>query len=664
MRSVLDLLERELSGDRARAHVAEITRHYRSPGSAGYHRVIDYVTSALSDLGVGHTVRTFALDGHNKVGGERTPPGWEPTGAKLELMPAGEVLVRWDECASCLPWWNRPTPAGGVELEVVDVSTGESDHDYAGKDVTGKAVLIHDVGENFAWSDLVARASRHGAAGIVSNYLIYQYEPWRTREALPEAVQQMRLPAHAEMNPWTFCVSQTSFEQIIAASEDSSQPVKVRFTIDAKTFESTSRSVLATIPGTSLDQDAVLFVAHVTAATMPGANCASGVALLLELAGTMTRLIADGLLERPARSIQFLFANEGLGSLELAESDPTLLERLIVAFAFCSVGHDQGKTKSTLIVGRSPDALPTFADDVVESLLDLQTHELPWAYRGKRREIPYVRWKVLPYTPWSDNVTWSKLGVPGLLFMSLPDRYFHTQLLTVDETDPKVFVSCGAVTGTAAYVISDAGWPDVGKIMHVVASRAEHRLAALALEALAFDTGGNARRARLADAVAYVSSRDIANLRSTLRLVREEHLSQATSLVDRLERRVAQRAADVTAEISATHGTLEPAEEDVAVSTVIPTPSSPTAPHGVPGLAYAEMVVLAEQMQRRDPSVVLESLQVIVDGLWSRSDGAADIAAIARNVGHEFDFDLAPHDIYTLARGLELTGYLRLETPA
>jgi hypothetical protein len=88
---------------------------------------------------------------------------------------------------------------------------------------------------------------------------------------------------------------------------------------------------------------------------------------------------------------------------------------LLAAFAFCSVGHDQAKTRSTMILGRSPDALPTFVDDLLEASLETQTHGLPWAYRGGGGEIPYVRWKVLPYTPWSDNATWSKLGVPGTI---------------------------------------------------------------------------------------------------------------------------------------------------------------------------------------------------------------------------------------------------------
>ena len=255
-------------------------------------------------------------------------------------------------------------------------------------------------------------------------------------------------------------MSDTAFQRVRRAL-DGDGPVRVRLTISARTFESTSRSVLATIPGTSLPEEGVLVVAHVSAATMPGANCASGVALGLEMVQTLTRLIAEGRIEAPRRSLHFLFANEGYGSIELASAEPRFAAGLMAAFAFCSVGHDQGKTKSTLVVGRSLDALPTFIDDLVEALVEMQTHELPWAYRGVRHDIPYVRWKVLPYTPWSDNVTWSKLGVPGLLFMSLPDRYFHTQLLTAAETDPKVFVERRRRDGNGgARTAAGAGWPD------------------------------------------------------------------------------------------------------------------------------------------------------------------------------------------------------------
>jgi aminopeptidase YwaD len=659
MRELVELLEGELSGARAQEHVAAVTRHYRSPGSAGYHAVIDYVESVLEELGIARDTRSFPLDGATEIGGDPTPLAWEPAAAVLELLPGGEVLANWSDCASCLPWWCRATPREGIELTTVDVGTGESDEDYVAKDVQGKAVILHDSGENFAWSDVVERAARHGAAAIVTNYLIYQYEPWRTRGVLAHAVQQMRLSARSEA-PWTFTVSDDAFQRLLQAGRDSGSPPRVRLTIDARTFEGTSRSVVATIRGASKPDEAVLFVAHVTAATMPGANCASGVALLLELAGTLTKLIADGRLRRPERSIKFMFANEGLGSIELAESDPSLLKRIIAAFAFCSVGHDQGKTKSSLVVGRAPDALPTFVNDLVEGLIGLQSRELPWAYRPRPSRIPYTKWQVLPYTPWSDNVTWSKMGVPGLLFMSLPDRYFHTQLLTVEETDPQVFVSCGAVTGAAAYLTAAAGWPETARIMRVTAANAERRLGELELEALAFGPDQASRLARALDAVDYFTERDIACMRSAIRLVAGESRDAAGSLADELERRIRDKAAAVESAIAPALGPTQRGDASDRWTRIVPATSGDGAPHGVPGLTFLRMTELVGSMSERDPSVVLESLQVIVDGLWSRCDGVADLARITRDVGHEFDFDLAPEHMYDLARGLERAGYIAL----
>ena len=191
----LGVLDREFSGERAQRHVVEIGRHYRSPGSDGYQATIEYVKEVLGSLSVDYRVREFPLDGKTTILEESVPLAWEPVGGSLEFVsPDSGTLVRWDECPSCIPWWCPPTPRGGVELEVVDVGTGATDEDYKGRDVRGKAVLVTDIGENFAWRDIVVRAQHHGAAGIITNYLLYQYLPWRTREALPEAVQQLRLP--------------------------------------------------------------------------------------------------------------------------------------------------------------------------------------------------------------------------------------------------------------------------------------------------------------------------------------------------------------------------------------------------------------------------------------------------------------------------------------
>ena len=230
-------------------HIRQIGRFYRSPGSAGYHAAIDYVIDRLQQNDIQFTVHEYPLDGVSKVRGERTPLAWEPQGGVLEMVsPTSQTLVRWEECASCLPWWCPATPPGGIDLELVDVGTGTDDEAYLGREVQGKAVLVHDAKENFAWSDIVARAKRHNVAGLITNYLLYQYAPWRTRATLPEAVQQLRLPSVRE-NPWTFTVSQPAFECLETALAQGAVKPVVRFSVSARTFEGTSRSVLATIPG-------------------------------------------------------------------------------------------------------------------------------------------------------------------------------------------------------------------------------------------------------------------------------------------------------------------------------------------------------------------------------------------------------------------------------
>ncbi len=647
------MLQRDLSGERAQAHVRELGRFYRSPGSVGYRSAIDYIERTLDADGVGYAIREFPMDGHFAVGDETTPLAWEPYGAQLDLVvPSSEVLVRWDQCGSCLPWWCPPTPKGGTELELVDVGTGTSDADYAGKSVRGKAILVHDSGENFAWSDIVARAVRHGVAGMVSNFLLYQYEPWRTRSKLPEAVQQMRLPARRE-NPLCFTVSETAFSRLESALAGS-ESVVVRFSVEARTFESSSRSVLATIPSATPTSESVLFVAHVSAATMPGANCASGVALLLELARCLDSFRKDSGGTVFRRNVHLLFANEGYGSLELADAGgPELLEGMIAAVALCSVGHDQSETKSVLVVGRSPDAFPTFLNDLVEALADETVGQLPWAYRPRTGDLPYVRWKVMPYTPWSDNSTWSRLGVPGMLVMSLPDRYFHTQLLTPEKTDPYVFVRSGSVLGTAALVAATAGWPEAGNLMRLVAARSASRMDSLALRALDEGSGSAANRAR--EAISYVVERDVASLRSVLELVAEPDEEAAEVLATRLETELRAAAARLVNDLPGV-----PTPDEGTSGPLVGRRPDAEAPHRVPGFDYAGMLGVVARMREKDSNVVPESLQLIVDGIWYWTQSPIDLASLTRAINYEFGFALGPEHVLTLLKGLESQGYVTL----
>jgi hypothetical protein len=308
-------------------------------------------------------------------------------------------------------------------------------------------------------------------------------------------------------------------------------------------------------------------------------------------------------------------------------------------------------------MSRSPDSLPTFMNDLLEGLMEQSPKEAPWAYREGSREISLVHSSVLGYTPWSDNATWSKLGVPALLFMSLPDRYFHTQLLTPDKTDPAVFERCGEVNGAAALLAATAGWPEAAGIMREVARRSALRLSRLLTRAAELARDGRGEEAAvLIDEIEWAAERDARAVRSTLALVPEQDArGEAEALADKL---VAELDA-VVADAAGIGDATAPMAPD-ATGTLVPTRVNHAVPHGIPGLGYDETVALVAEMAAVDPEVGQETLQIVVDELWNMSGGELTLAEVTRSICHEFSLRLTTAHIHRLAEGLRRAGYLEL----
>lgn len=94
-----------LSGEAAKRDTEHITQYYRSPGSSGYHAAIDYVHRRMREVGISEiAVERYPLDGATKLFGHVMPPAWEPIEAELRLMPERDLLVRYPDVPSCVPW--------------------------------------------------------------------------------------------------------------------------------------------------------------------------------------------------------------------------------------------------------------------------------------------------------------------------------------------------------------------------------------------------------------------------------------------------------------------------------------------------------------------------------------------------------------------------------
>ena len=458
--SILKTIAAEISGDNAYEMTRRITEFYRSPGSAGYHAATSLVRDALIEHRLRVEETTYPLDGATVVLDRTMPLAWEPRGANIAVVsPVQQPIVDFDRAASCVAWWSTSTPAGGVEAELVDVGTGEREEDYAGKDLAGKVAFVHNANWHVTWSHVSELIARKGAIGIVTDFFLYPTPPIRTRERIPDAVQLLRLEFNAAraFEFWACSVDYPTGRRLCEWLKLG--PVRIHADVRCETFVGHGRNILATIEGSSLPDESVFVLAHSSTGSRPGANCASGAALLAEVARALNRLILAGDVPRPRRSLKFLLVSEGLGSYNYIQAHEEAMRHVKASYCLESVGHSQRKLNGTLYFSGAPNSTPSFLNDHFDAVLERLPKHWGWVGRNEADISPIVVSQV-PYTPWSDNSTWAAHGVPSALFMSWPDEYFHSQLLTVDVTDPVVFAYAGAMVAASAYEVAAAGARD------------------------------------------------------------------------------------------------------------------------------------------------------------------------------------------------------------
>ena len=193
------------------------------------------------------------------------------------VSPVREVLADHAREPLSVVMMSVSTPEGGVTVDVVDVGTGERPEQYEGHDVRGRAVLIRGTTRPTGFAHAATMAMERGAAGVITDYLLYQTAPFRTRESLPQAVQLLRMPS-IHNSAWAIVLDYPAAEHLASLAGEGRARVWVE--IRAKSFKGEAQNLLADISGTDKADEFLLFVAHSTAGTRPGANCAAGPALV------------------------------------------------------------------------------------------------------------------------------------------------------------------------------------------------------------------------------------------------------------------------------------------------------------------------------------------------------------------------------------------------
>lgn len=485
----------EASGELARNHFRRLNLMGGYAPSPQFREIAEYMQGQAEAIGLEEVrLEEFPSDGERYYWAFLTEPSWDArSGSFWQVAPRRRRLADFSLTSGALARFSRSIE---VEAELVYVGAGIAQEDYEGKDVEGKVVLASgSMGRVHA-----AAVYERGALGVVtfrargfdwpdlvpSGQLI----PWRGPGGIPSA--------------FGFSVSYRQGQELLSDLERG--PVRVQAEVDADVGPGEYLEVTGVIPGCERPDEEVLLTAHIDHRNT-GGNNATGDGVSLEVARTLVRLIEKGVLQRPRRTIRFIWGAEHKGFLVYLHQHPEALDRWLFVLNYDMAGKYQS-VGVRVHMKRSPSSNPTVVDDALQEVFE-------WAINGNKvhralqmSPAPHFPWPILdplgsrddfladvnPYF-WGlsdhEELNDGNLKIHSAQIGDWPDPYIATHQDNPETADPTQMKRIAVIGAAFLHAIANAGPREAEELVAVGAARAKERLAVQLRRAVAmvFDAG-------------------------------------------------------------------------------------------------------------------------------------------------------------------------------
>lgn len=476
-------LATEISGESAKRNVEGFSRHHRMRGSRGFRAAADQVIAELKRYGFSDAhLESLPADGTIFYGTQRSRRAWNAEFAELwEIDADGNRIARlasWDAAPITLA---QDSVSGEATTELIDIGAGTAEADYAKKDVKGKLVLTSSQSGSVA----PLAVGRFGAAGIVS-YAQNQRTAWYGEDET--LIRWGHLETFAPDNERTFAFmislkTARTLQQRLGAGE----AIRMHAVVRAGQEPSAYDIATATIPGSDLRDEEIVFSCHLDH-PRPGANDnASGCAAILEVARALSKLVAEKRVAPPRRTIRFVWPPEVEGTLALLNGRPAIASRIKAAIHLDMVGGGP-ETKAIFHVTRGPASLPSFVYDVAQSvgmLVNEQTAAYAmtgaarWPLTASDGTKDPLRAAFVPLTQGSDHQVYSdsSFGIPAIYLNDWPDRYIHTNKDVPANIDSTKLGRAAFIAAASGYALARIGADDAPALREMMQAFALERAA-------------------------------------------------------------------------------------------------------------------------------------------------------------------------------------------
>jgi aminopeptidase YwaD len=339
---------------------------------------------------------------------------------------------------------------GDISGDLISVGQGTA-QDFEGKDVKGKFVL------SLAPSGLAAiyaRAADAGAIGVVGISAIGPGD-----RAVDYPTEVVWTTVNAKPNTAAWAVSPKVAREL-ETQLNRGQKVTIRSITKSEQVPNKQELVHAEIPGDGSTTQEVAIGGHLFESYIKqGANDDnSGCALTLEVGRAYLKLIAEGKLPRPKRTINFQWVQEISGTNAWFNAHPDKQKVIIGDLNFDMEALRLTQSRSFWVLQRTPDTFPSYINDVAQSpmeyIADISRERVRYRGAGYGPSQPveapngstdafYI--KVDKHYGSSDHVTYMQHGIPAVMFITWPDMWYHSSQDTPDKEDSTQYKRAAAV---------------------------------------------------------------------------------------------------------------------------------------------------------------------------------------------------------------------------
>lgn len=466
-KNIVASLDAELSGESAKRNLEYVATLHRMRGSSQFRKAIDFIESKLKEYNL-EEVEVFEVpaDGKSMYGTQKSRLVWEAEFAELwELDKDGNRVKRIADWESMPITLAEDSESGEAKTELIDVGNGTSEKDYENKDVKGKIVLI--ASSPGAAAEL---AVSKGAVGLISYTQNQQTAWWKEDENL---IRWGHFESFPKAKTFCFMISlkqARDFQSRLGRGEKITLDAKVK----AGQHPGSYSFATAVIKGSSptLREEEIAFSCHLDH-QRPGANDnASGSVTILEVARALNKLITEGKLQRPQRTIRFIWSPEIEGTAAVLASRPQYAKKIKANVHMDMVGGGQ-VTKVIFHVAGGPRSLPSFVPDIgvtIGNYVNEQTDAYASGYaydfkfvanEGGKEPLLAVLGQ---FHMGSDHDVYQEGGfrIPSVYMHDWPDRYIHTNGDVPGNIDPTKLKRAGFIGAASGYFLANMSDKDVG----------------------------------------------------------------------------------------------------------------------------------------------------------------------------------------------------------